>query len=87
MDKKLPVRKKRVRPKSIVSPLQYRKRARALLGKVVVLQTRFRTFVGCLVEVKKGYVALKVFSRVGRVFITIRIPVRSIRRLIAFPCP
>ncbi|WP_153724603.1 hypothetical protein [Heliorestis convoluta] len=89
MEPKVPKRavgRKRARKRAAVkrTPIG-RKKVEDLQGKVVVLQTRFRTFIGTIVEVRRACVVLRVFSRAGRVFITIRIPLRSIRRLIPFP--
>lgn len=58
-----------------------------LVGNIVVVQTLFGTFIGCLRSVGLTTIRLRVFSGIDRVFITIRIPIGIILDIFRFPCP
>ncbi|SDN05406.1 hypothetical protein SAMN04487897_101920 [Paenibacillus sp. yr247] len=58
-----------------------------LVGRIVVVQTLFGTFIGCLRSIGLSTIRLRVFSGIDRVFITIRIPIGIILDIFRFPCP
>ncbi|CAG7644358.1 hypothetical protein PAECIP111802_03240 [Paenibacillus allorhizosphaerae] len=64
-----------------------RRLARMLVGKVVIVRTLFGTFTGCLLSVGPNTVRLRIFSGIGRTFITIRIPIGIIIDIFRFRCP
>lgn len=54
--------------------------------QVVIVRTLFGTFTGCIVDVLRGAILLRVFSGFNRTFITIRIPVSIIFDIFPFKC-
>lgn len=54
--------------------------------QVVIVRTLFGTFTGCIVDVLRGAILLRVFSGFNRIFITIRIPVGIIFDIFPFKC-
>lgn len=61
-------------------------RANQLTNQVVVVRTFIGTFIGCIVDVIRGAILLRVFSGVNRKFIVIRIPVILIFDIFPFRC-
>lgn len=71
-------------------PLKLQKKvevqAKNNLNQVVIVRTLFGTFTGCIVDVIRGAILLRVFSGFNRTFITIRIPVSIIFDIFPFKC-
>lgn len=71
-------------------PLKLQKKvevqARNNLNQVVIVRTLFGTFTGCIVDVIRGAILLRIFSGFNRTFITIRIPVSIIFDIFPFKC-
>lgn len=64
--------------------MKKRQNLQSLVGQFVVVRTRFRTFVGCLVRVTPKRIFLRIWN--GRAFVLIRIPRIALREVFRFPC-
>ncbi|TCS94822.1 hypothetical protein [Hazenella coriacea] len=60
------------------------KNLESLVGQFVVVRTRLRTFIGCLVQVTPKRIVLRIWN--GRSFVLIRIPRITIKEVFRFPC-
>jgi len=60
--------------------------AKHYTNQVVIVRTIFGTFTGCIIDVLKGAILLRVFSGFNRTFVTIRIPSFLIFDIFPFKC-
>lgn len=71
-------------------PLRLQKKvelqAKHYTRQVVIVRTIFGTFTGCIVDVLRGSILLRIFSGFNRTFVTIRIPSFIIFDIFPFKC-